>query len=149
MSAKRKRQDSVTVVDDHTHLESSTSELVDPELVDNVDRLFRCNVGKQIPLPQLVVLGDQSSGKSSVLEGLMQLPFPRDMELCTRFATQITFPRSAEESVNISIIPAPTATQAHKDKLKAWPRNNLQNLTKAVFAEKFAKIVSEVCLISS
>ena len=45
---------------------------------------------------KLVVVGDQSSGKSSVLEGLTDLPFPRDNGLCTRFATQICLPSSRE-----------------------------------------------------
>jgi GTPase SAR1 family protein len=44
-----------------------------------------------INLVQLVVAGGQSSGKSSVLEGFISLPFPRDTTSCTRFATQIAF----------------------------------------------------------
>lgn len=43
---------------------------------------------------KLVVVGDQSSGKSSVLEGSTNLPFPRDSGPCTRFPTQIVFTRS-------------------------------------------------------
>ncbi|KAL4907042.1 P-loop containing nucleoside triphosphate hydrolase protein [Aspergillus multicolor] len=36
-----------------------------------------------------VVCGDQSAGKSSVLEGISGIPFPRQDGLCTRFATEI------------------------------------------------------------
>ncbi|RAH80888.1 hypothetical protein BO86DRAFT_275538, partial [Aspergillus japonicus CBS 114.51] len=67
--------------------------VVEPALLEKIDKLFACNVGEYINLPQLVVVGDQSSGKSSVLEGLTKLKFPRNSGLCTRFATQIIFRR--------------------------------------------------------
>ncbi|KAH8841775.1 Dynamin- protein 4C [Pyricularia oryzae] len=51
-----------------------------------VDRL-RELIGTRIFLPQLVVVGDQSSGKSSVLESITGFAFPRAAELCTRYAT--------------------------------------------------------------
>ena len=91
------------------------------EQLEKIDRLREFGVGEEINLPQvsilpqsltnrlaftyicsqLVVVGDQSSGKSSLLEGLTGLPFPVASELCTRFATQIVFRRShdAEESL--------------------------------------------------
>lgn len=69
------------------------SVLAEPALLEEIDRLFACNVGEYINLPQLVVVGDQSSGKSSVLEGLTKLKSPRNTGLCTRFATQIIFRR--------------------------------------------------------
>lgn len=71
--------------------EHTAGNLADPSLLSKIDKLFACGVGEYIALPQLVVVGDQSSGKSSVLEGLTNLPFPRDSGLCTRFATQIIF----------------------------------------------------------
>jgi hypothetical protein len=67
--------------------------LADPVLLEKIDKLFACNVGEYINLPQLVVVGDQSSRKSSALEGLTNLKFPWDSSLCTQFATQIIFQR--------------------------------------------------------
>jgi hypothetical protein len=96
-----------------TNHTTTTSGLADPHLLDKIDRLFECGVGKYVSLPQLVVVGDQSSGKSSVLEGVTGLPFPRDSGLCTRFATQITFRRDAVESISVSITPPKHATPQH------------------------------------
>lgn len=39
---------------------SMTGNMVDPSLLDKIDKLFVCGVGDHIPLPQLVVVGDQS-----------------------------------------------------------------------------------------
>jgi len=60
---------------------------------------------------QLVVVGDQSSGKSSFLEGLAGASFLVASDLCTRLATQIVLRRTAanDAAVRISIIPGPAA----------------------------------------
>ncbi|KAJ5164199.1 uncharacterized protein N7500_006029 [Penicillium coprophilum] len=72
--------------------------LGDPVLLNKIDRLLACNLSEYVNLPQLVVVGDQFSGKSSVLEGLTKLPFPRDSGLCTRFATHIIFRRTRADT---------------------------------------------------
>ncbi|KAF3391688.1 Interferon-induced GTP-binding protein Mx1 [Penicillium rolfsii] len=58
--------------------------------LNQIDRIRANGVGDHVALPQLVVCGDQSAGKSSVLEGISGIPFPRQDGLCTRFATEIT-----------------------------------------------------------
>ncbi len=55
-----------------------------------------------------------------MLEGLTDLPFPRDSGLCTRFATHITFRRSATTEVSVSILPAANAQHDHAEKLKGY-----------------------------
>ena len=67
-----------------------------------------------------MVVGDQSSGKSSLLESLTGIPFPRNVELCTRHATQITSRRGQETRVEIRIIPGPRASEEHKTSLEAY-----------------------------
>jgi GTPase SAR1 family protein len=92
-----------------------------------IDKLRELGVSENVSLPQvsppccsgkiytyvrkLVVVGDQSSGKSSLLEGLTGLSFPVASELCTRFATQIVLRRAPanEAEVRITIIPGPDA----------------------------------------
>nr|GEW12687.1 dynamin superfamily [Tanacetum cinerariifolium] len=54
-------------------------------LLDAVDQLRRLRVTQEgISLPTIVVVGDQSSGKSSVLESLARISLPRGQGICTR-----------------------------------------------------------------
>ncbi|WCJ27679.1 Interferon-induced GTP-binding protein Mx [Euphorbia peplus] len=54
-------------------------------LLDAVDKLRLLKVTKEgIQLPTIVVVGDQSSGKSSVLESLAGISLPRGQGICTR-----------------------------------------------------------------
>ncbi|KAF2230737.1 dynamin GTPase [Viridothelium virens] len=124
-----------------TSREQQGASLADPALLEKIDKLFACNVGEHIDLPQLVVIGDQSSGKSSVLEGLTALPFPRDSGLCTRFATQITFRRAKVESANVSIIASADASPEHEEKVKGW-QVHVPKLDKNAFADIMSQVPS-------
>lgn len=114
--------------------------LAEPLMLEKIDQLFACGVGELVALPQIVVVGDQSSGKSSVLEGLIQKPLPRDTGLCTRFATQIVFRRAAEEQVKVSIIPDLDASPEHVSRVKQWGKT-----MSSLESEMFKKIMQEVC----
>lgn len=94
---------------------------------------------------KLVVVGDQSSGKSSVLEGLTDLPFPRDNGLCTRFATHIIFRRAEKSSITVSIIPSPAANPKAKEKLRAFKIDHLSLLS----GDNFIKVLSKVKLATA
>jgi hypothetical protein len=74
-------------------------------IMDLVDRLRRAGLNSILQLPQLVVCGDQSSGKSSVLEAITEIPFPRKENLCTRFATEISMRREVGSSIRCKINP--------------------------------------------
>lgn len=89
-------QISETKIPLHAKLDSPSVERVDPPIVssynekirpilDVVENLRRLNITKEgIQLPTIVVVGDQSSGKSSVLESLAGISLPRGDGICTR-----------------------------------------------------------------
>jgi hypothetical protein len=53
---------------------------------------------------QLLFVGDESSGKSSVLQAITKLPFPVHEEMCTYFPTEMSLQRSAgPESISVQI----------------------------------------------
>ncbi len=72
-------------------------------------------IGDHVDLPQLVVCGDQSAGKSSVLEGITGLPFPRQDGVCTKFATEIILQHSDSEPVIVATI-LPTSSRPERSK---------------------------------
>ncbi|KAI0186255.1 putative dynamin family GTPase [Xylaria flabelliformis] len=81
------------------------------ELLDAVDQLRLHGIDHYISLPQIIVCGDQSSGKSSVLEAISGVPFPVKSNLCTRFPTELILRRSQRADVKVSIIPHSIAAQ--------------------------------------
>lgn len=105
-----------------TQMDNPIEGLGNQALLDKIDRLRELNVGSIVSLPQLIVVGDQSSGKSSVLESLTGFSFPRAAGLCTRYATQITCRREPKRSVLITIIPRPDASDIVKQKLRKFHR---------------------------
>lgn len=117
--------------------------LADPTLLRKIDELYACGVGEYVDLPQLVVVGDQSSGKSSVLEGLTKVNFPRDSGLCTRFMTQIIFRRElrlSERAISASILPSAESDPNEQQRMRSWRASGLQSLR----PDEFMRTMSEV-----
>ncbi|KAL5345943.1 hypothetical protein ACLOAV_008973 [Pseudogymnoascus australis] len=108
-------------------------------LFDGVDELRRCGAAVDLDLPQLVIVGGQSAGKSSLLQSLTDIPFPVGDGLCTRFATRIISRRSAPDSsdfVKVSIEKgdsAPFRGQADDQREPFNPHVN--SITADVFAD--------------
>jgi hypothetical protein len=104
----------------------STSGLVDLcsqdqlELLDSIDALRSQGINHYVSLPQIIVCGDQSSGKSSVLEAISGVPFPVKGNTCTRFPTELILRKASNISVSVSIIPHESAEHAAKDKLASY-----------------------------
>src|SRR3954469_10223284 len=88
-------------------------------LLDLVDKLQFAQLDN-VKLPQIVVVGDQSAGKSSVLEAITGTPFPRDAGACTRFATEIRLRRSAQSGINVSIIPDKNRSFKEQERMREF-----------------------------
>ncbi|KAH7561877.1 hypothetical protein BM1_02981 [Bipolaris maydis] len=95
-------------------------------VMDIVDKLRRTGLSGVVELPQLIVCGDQSSGKSSVLEAITEIPFPRKENLCTRFATDIILRRSPASTSTVTITPDKLRPESEQAKLKGFTKS-IQN----------------------
>ena len=94
------------------------------DLLDLVDKLQFAQLDN-VKLPQIAVVGDQSAGKSSVLEAITGIPFPQEAGACTRFTTEIRLRRvDLEQSLTIGIIPdASIRTYAEQERLRQFGIN--------------------------
>ncbi|CZR56073.1 uncharacterized protein PAC_05961 [Phialocephala subalpina] len=108
-----------------------------------IDDLQKLGVSKYLDLPQLVVVGDQSTGKSSVLQAVTEIPFAINDDMCTRFATEIVLERSPPNcptEIKVSIIPDPDDSPERKQELLAWhpvPFDSGANLDKVTIQDIF------------
>ncbi|KAK3078182.1 hypothetical protein LTS18_008230 [Coniosporium uncinatum] len=87
------------------------------DLLDVIDALRSSGISKFIDLPEIIVCGDQSSGKSSVLEAISGMSFPTKDNLCTRFATELVLRRDATPRVTISILPGLERAAEERERL--------------------------------
>ncbi|KAK0246868.1 hypothetical protein B0A54_17779 [Friedmanniomyces endolithicus] len=92
--------------------------------LEQISSLHARGISNSIDLPQLAVCGDQSSGKSSTLEGLTNIPFPRADGVCTKFPTEVIFEHSEEqESITAAIIPHPLRSDQARARLQEYHTN--------------------------
>lgn len=84
------------------------------DLLDVIDKLRSRGISRYIDLPQIIVCGDQSSGKSSAMEAISGLSFPTKDILCTRFATEVILRRSTTSIIRVSIFPSYDRPDAEK-----------------------------------
>ena len=75
------------------------------------------SVFRSVDLPQIIVCGSQSSGKSSTLESLSGIAFPTAEGLCTRFATELILRRGDKPELKVQIQPSATRTEQERIRL--------------------------------
>lgn len=87
------------------------------DLLDSIDRLRSQGINHYVSLPQIIVCGDQSAGKSSVLEAISGVSFPVKSNVCTRFPTELVLRRTPLVSASVSIVPHTSRTDSEKASL--------------------------------
>lgn len=93
------------------------------DVLDIIDSLRSQGISQHIDIPQIIVCGDQSSGKSSVLEAISGLAFPTKDALCTRFATELVLRRSTghtQTELKVSIIAGNDRSVDERKRLEAF-----------------------------
>lgn len=90
------------------------------DLLDIIDQLRSQGFSRYVDLPEIIVCGDQSAGKSSVLEAISGMSFPTKDNLCTRFATELILRRHPTPSIKFSIMPGDDRYPDEKDFLSNW-----------------------------
>ncbi|QPC79243.1 hypothetical protein HYE68_009995 [Fusarium pseudograminearum] len=113
-------------------------------LFDAIDALQSFGAG-ELNIPQLIIVGGQSSGKSSLLQSLTGIPFPVDSGCCTRFPTRIVSRRTEPDSddyFRITIDPAEVdvpGLDPASDNIRNYECNG-----KILTKERFAKVIEEI-----
>ena len=87
-----------------------------------------------VDLPQIIVCGSQSSGKSSTLESLSGIAFPTAEGLCTRFATELILRRGERPQLKVQIQPSADRTEEERIKLLKFCENQSEQ-------RSFSKII--------
>lgn len=90
------------------------------ELLDTIDKLRDNDIGRYVELPQIVVVGDQASGKSSVLQAISRVRFPAKGALCTRFATELVLREADEPRMEVTIRPHDSESEDVKKRLAGF-----------------------------
>ncbi|TRX91608.1 hypothetical protein FHL15_007390 [Xylaria flabelliformis] len=116
------------------------------QILDTITQLRKCGLDTILSLPQLVVCGDQSAGKSSLLEALTEIPFPRNDNLCTRFATEINLRCEPTEKLTIKVIPDSSRSADDQRAINAFSMSiaNFEELPSIMDAAKEVMGIAEL-----
>ncbi|KAK5208871.1 hypothetical protein LTR41_005268 [Exophiala xenobiotica] len=102
-------------------------------LLQTLSRLQSIDTKHELDLPQLVVCGEQSVGKSSVLEAISSIPFPRKAGKCTRFVTQINLRPSRSDGQRIKVTVRRQSEGSHPPRPRFSERiNNLNDVERLI-----------------
>ena len=91
--------ESVSSPAEHDLLKDTSYSRSTQKLNEIISRLRDCGTEQVLSLPKIAVVGNQSAGKSSLLEAISQIKVPRAAGTCTRCSMEIILHRG---SVNAS-----------------------------------------------
>jgi GTP-binding protein EngB required for normal cell division len=74
-------------------------------LVDTVYDVRKHGISHFVDLPQIIVIGNQGSGKSSVLEAISSVRFPIEDSLCPKFVIELILCPGSKTEVDAHILP--------------------------------------------
>jgi GTP-binding protein EngB required for normal cell division len=57
------------------------------DLIRAINDIARLGIDATVPLPKIVVVGDRSAGKSSLIEAITKIRVPRDAGTCTQVSS--------------------------------------------------------------
>ncbi|OLN95269.1 Interferon-induced GTP-binding protein MxB [Colletotrichum chlorophyti] len=97
-------------------------------LFDTADKLSTLGVGRIVNLPRIIVVGDQSSGKSSVLEAISHVHFPVEEGVCTRFATELVLRPGSRKCVTATVQFADNTKPAHKLQVTDFKQEDIDGI---------------------
>ena len=114
------------------------------DLLDSVDCLRSQGISHYVSLPQIIVCGDQSTGKSSVLEAISGVSFPTKSNLCTRFPTELVLRKTPHIGVSVSIVPHHSRSEPEQLSLGSFHErlNGFDGLPKLIESAKVAMGIS-------
>lgn len=121
-------------------LDSSTSILdqlksfEQDELMTAINELRGRHIRRDLDLPQIIVCGNQSSGKSSVLASITRVAFPTGTGTTTLFASELTLRYGEHESRKASLKPSADADDKTKSNLATFQHSFER-------AEDFPKVI--------
>jgi Dynamin family/Dynamin central region len=90
------------------------------KLLDSIDSLRSLGISHYVSLPQIIVCGDQLSGKSSVLEAISGVSLPIKSSLCTRFPIELVLRKTSHTGLNVSIVPDQSRSEAERHSLGSF-----------------------------
>ncbi|KAL6408950.1 Interferon-induced GTP-binding protein Mx [Ilyonectria robusta] len=75
------------------------------QILDAIDSLASLGIDHHISVPKIVVCGDRSSGKSSVLEAISGVPFPVGIIPSPRFPTEVVLRKTTTSGAKVYFTP--------------------------------------------
>ena len=96
-----------------------------------IDKMREVLHGEKVTLPEIVVVGDQSVGKSSVLEAISGIQLPRAQNICTRCPLELRMKTDKDEEY-----------ATIRASVKCTTEKRIDDLTK--IADEVTRLTSEI-----